>query len=103
MVDVSTAAKLARWIFDLIPVVLAIMCFGMSVTAARAQRRYTDRLFFNLSAISAGLLILAQSSWWWSVVVGDSSGTDAANITWTLFNSTTMAAFIVMAWRANER
>lgn len=103
MMDIALAAKLARWTFDLIPVGLAIVCFGMSITAARHQRRHSDRVFFNLAALSSMLLILAQSSWWWSVIVGDLSGTNAANITWTLFNSTTMIAFMIMAWRANGR
>ena len=57
-----------------------------------------------LAVIASLMLIVAQTSWWASYVLqGDLDGTGFANVLWAIFNSLTMAIFILMAYRRQAK
>jgi hypothetical protein len=89
-------------LFQILPIVLAcVAAVACSVRFGRG-RRHHDRLAMALATLSSVLLIVAQTSWWTTYLIEHSlQGTEFANAIWTIFNSTTMVTFILMAqpWR----
>lgn len=91
----------ARIILEALPVLLAfiaIFACGHRVITMPA-RRANDRLVYTGMLICAALLIIAQSSWTFTLLHGGLMGTDASNVVWSLFNSATMAVFVLAARR----
>ena len=88
-----------RYVFELLPIALAIPAIVLCARKYHIARRNTDRIVSGLAVLCALLLILAQSSWWASYTLhGDLQGTWLANQVWTIFNCLTMAVFITIGW-----
>ena len=83
--------------FDLVPVALAVYCLFSSAISFPTKRRKLDKAITILSAISAILLIFAQTSWWTNALTGTLQGTVFANSIWSIFNSTVMIIFILFS------
>lgn len=91
----------ARLLFEALPVLLAVVAIftcGHRVITMPARRAH-DRLVYVGMLLCAALLIVAQSSWTYTLLNGGIMGTDAANVIWSLFNTTTMAVFVLAARR----
>lgn len=90
-----------RLLLEALPVALAFLAVfacGHRVITMPA-RRANDRLVYSGMLVCAALLIIAQSSWTYTLLHGGLMGTDASNIVWSLFNSATMAVFVLAARR----
>lgn len=91
----------ARILLEAVPVLLAVVaiftCGHRIITIP--PRRANDRLVFVGMLLCAVLLIVAQSSWTYTLLQGDLLGTDTANIVWSLFNTITMAVFVLASRR----
>jgi len=91
-------------LFQILPIVLAfVAAISCSISFAR-DRRTQDKVGMVIACLSSVLLIVAQTSWWTTYLIEHSlQGTVFANTIWTVFNSTTMIAFILLAhpWRYN--
>lgn len=91
----------ARLLLEAMPVLLAVLAIfacGHRVITMPARRAH-DRLVFVGMLLCAALLIVAQSSWTYTMLQGNLLGTDAANVIWSLFNTGTMAVFVLAARR----
>lgn len=87
-------------LFELFPVVLAILVLFQCNSAYLNARRSSDRFIIILVSICSGLLIIAQLSWWSaSILQGKLEDTWFANQIWTVFNSITMLVFLLMLKR----
>lgn len=85
-------------IFEAIPILLAIYAAIICARQYTLDRRKHHKRVLLLGVISSLLLIIAQTSWYVTYVVnGNLIGTWFANQVWTLFNSLTMLAFIMLA------
>jgi len=89
-------------LFQLLPVVLAIVAaVSCAIRFAKDRRRY-DKWAMLLGTLSSLLLIVAQTSWWTTYIITNSlQGTVFANTLWTVFNSTSMVTLILISqpWR----
>lgn len=89
---------MTQYIFELIPLLLAIIAIAVCAMRLRNDRRRTTRTKMILSIVSAVLLIVAQSSWVNSYLInGNLLGTVFADYVWTFFNSLVMSSFIYSA------
>jgi hypothetical protein len=88
-----------RIFFEALPIVLAVLAIFVCMTQALNTRRSHDRLVYLLMVLCAALMVAAQSSWTYTMLKGDLLGTDASNILWSVFNSLTMATFVLAARR----
>lgn len=86
-----------RIIFELMPVFLASLAFVYCSLQIGRQEDWRDKVFFTLACVNCVLLMLAQISWTWTVYIGDTIGTLLADYTWTIFNSSVMVSYLVMA------
>lgn len=86
-----------RIIFELMPVFLASLAFVYCSLHISRQEGWRDKVFFTLACVNCALLMLAQISWTWTVYIGDTIGTLLADYTWTIFNSSVMVVYLVMA------
>lgn len=96
---------LLQHIFELIPVLLAVIAAGSCATSYHRDRRKHTRTAMLLAIVASVLLIVAQASWWTTRLYTHSlQGTEFANAIWTIFNSLTMVVYILMAspWRAQK-
>ena len=87
---------LFKAIFESIPLFLAVFVILLSVKNYSIPRRKTDRVNIILMSFTSLMLLVAQSSWWATSVIGEShKGQWWANIIWTLFNSFVMICFLL--------
>lgn len=87
-----------RYLFEIFPVILAIISIYACTRRYQEARRHTDKITFILAIVASSLLILAQFTWMWQYFIqGDLMGTWIANTIWTIFNATVMVCFIYMA------
>lgn len=85
-------------ILESIPIFLAIYAAIICARQYTIDRRRNVRRVLLLGVVSALLLIVAQTSWYVTFVVHDNLiGTWFADKVWTVFNSLTMLAFILLA------
>lgn len=88
-----------RIIFELIPVVLAIISAIVCGHSYRRDRRRRGRMALLVATVCSVLLVIAQLSWWTSYIVqGLSLGTEFADVLWTMFNNLVMVSYIILAW-----
>jgi hypothetical protein len=87
-----------RLIYEMLPIFLAIIVLGAAWRAIDVGERTNDHLFFVLAAFNAFLLILAQTSWMWSVMVGERFGTVFADLVWSGFNTLVMVTYLMPAY-----
>ena len=91
-----------NYIFQILPILLAVVAILACSYRASKDRRKTDRAAMFMSMLASAMLIIAQTSWWVTYAIqGDLLGTDFANTIWTIFNSLVMFIFILTAhpWR----
>lgn len=89
-------------IFELIPILLAIIAAFSCSYRFKYYRRTHDRIAMLISTITSLLLIIAQTSWWVSSILdGNLLGTTFANHIWVIFDSLAMICLIMYAqpWR----
>jgi hypothetical protein len=86
-----------RIIFELMPIFFAALAFVHCSLQLSGQPTFKDKVIFTLACINATLLIVTQISWSWTVYVGDTVGTLMANYTWTIFNTSVMISYLLMA------
>lgn len=85
-------------VFEAIPVSLAFIALVMCLHSLHKPRRANDRFVLAVSALASALMLIAQSSWWATSVLGDATqGQWWANVIWTIFNTLTMVTFIAHA------
>lgn len=85
-------------IFEAIPVALAFIALVMCLHTLHKPRRRNDRFVLSISAVASLLMLVAQSSWWATSVLGAASdGQWWANALWTIFNTLVMVVFIINA------
>lgn len=89
---------LLSYIIEAIPVVLAVVASISCSYKYSLEKRSASKHALILGVVCSLLLIIAQTSWIVSSLVTNSlEGTWFANYVWTLFNSLTMVAFILLA------
>ncbi len=91
-----------KYIFELLPVMLAFAAAISCSVRFTVERRKDYRVAMIIAAVCAILLVVAQTSWWVSYAInGNLQGTVFANTIWTIFNSLTMVTFIMVSspWR----
>ena len=87
-----------NYVIEALPVVLAIYAAIICAKRYTEDRRHYVKQVLLMAVISALLLITAQTSWYVSFVIHDNLlGTWFADKIWTIFNSITMLAFIMLA------
>lgn len=91
-----------RTLFESIPILLAVLSMFYSIRAALLTEKNKDRYIFLTTALSALLLILAQSSWAWSVSHQYPIGQLWADNIWTIFNTLVMCVHISLAIRSKS-
>lgn len=85
-----------EYVFELVPVVLALVAAVTCASRYSRERRRSDRIVMVLGVVCSILLIFAQTSWWTSYVLqGNLVGTKIANVIWTVFNTLVMISFIL--------
>ena len=90
-------------IFELLPVALAIIAAISCAKSFGNAKTRPLRCALGLGVVCSVLLVVAQSSWWGSFMLQHSlEGTTFANGVWTVFNSLTMVAFIVLSRYARQ-
>jgi len=93
-----------NYLFQLLPIVLAIIAaISCSYRYTQDRRKY-DRWAMLLAVLSSILLIVAQTSWWATYILNNSlQGTELANFIWTAFNSLVMICLIMISrpWQRN--
>lgn len=90
-------------IIESIPILLAIYAAIVCTKQYAVDRRKHHKRVLLLGVISSLLLIVAQTSWYVTYVVnGNLIGTWFADQIWTVFNSITMLAFIMLAHGGNN-
>jgi hypothetical protein len=90
-------------IFEATPILLA--CYAALICAKQYfnDRRKDHKRVMLLGIICSLLLIIAQTSWYVTYVVqGNLLGTVFSDQLWTVFNSLTMLAFILLAHGGNK-
>ncbi len=94
------------YIFEILPIILAVIASISCAIRFSRDRRVHDRLAMLIAIISSILMIVAQTSWWVTYAIdGNLMGTTFANGVWTVFNSLSMLCLILFAqpWRTNKR
>ena len=87
-----------NYVIEALPVVLAIYAAIICAKRYAEDRRHYVKQVLLMAVISALLLITAQTSWYIStVILSTAAGTWFADKIWTIFNSITMLAFIMLA------
>lgn len=85
-------------LFELFPIVLAVIAIITSSIMYGRVRRKSDKIRSILSILCSILLILAQSSWYTAaVVMGKLEDTWFANQIWTIFNTLVMVLIITQS------
>lgn len=97
MFSLQFYGKWVHFLFDALPVALAIL---VSITSARVFYEIKDKtkkliaLSFFFSSL---ILIFAQTSWWVTYVFeGKLEGTQFSNYLWATFNSLVMSIFLCL-------
>lgn len=86
-----------QYVFEALPVLLAIFAAVFCSRKYTQERRYRDRLGLIGAVIASILLTIAQTSWWVaSLIEGRLEDTIFANYVWTVFNTIVMLVFINM-------
>lgn len=87
-----------HYILEAVPILLAVYAAIICAKQYAVDRRRQNKQVLLLGVISSLLLLVAQTSWYFtSVVHNNAVGTWLADQVWTLFNSLTMLAFILLA------
>ena len=85
-------------ILEALPIVLAIYAAIICARQYVLDRRKHHRRVLLLGVLNSLILIVAQTSWYVTYVInGNLVGTWFADQLWTVFNSTTMIAYILLA------
>lgn len=85
-------------LFQISPVIFAIIAAVLSSIKFSTDRRKSDRLIMLMTVTASILLIIAQTSWWSTYLIENSlRGTWFANIVWTIFNNLVMVIFIMLS------
>ena len=85
-------------IFEALPIVLAVYAAIICARQYALDRRKHHKRVLLLGVLNSLILIVAQTSWYVTYVVnGNLVGTWFADQLWTVFNSLTMLAFILLA------
>lgn len=86
---------MVQFIFQLVPVILAVIAIYSSVRRFVEDRRATVKTSMIMAVVLSMLMIVAQLSWSWTYLVeGNLIGTWFANTIWTIFNGSVMVYFI---------
>ena len=86
-----------HYVFEALPVLLAIIAAVFCSKRYAQERRYRDRVGLIGAVIASTLLTIAQTSWWIAVLVDKRlEDTMFANHVWTVFNTLVMLIFINM-------
>lgn len=87
-----------HYVFEALPVLLAIFA-AVSCSKRYAQaRRYRDRIGLVGAVFASILLTIAQTSWWVaSLIEKRLEDTVFTNYVWTVFNTIVMLIFINMS------
>lgn len=91
-----------RIVFELMPVFFAALAFVYCGLQISKQDKFIDKTFFIIACINAVLMMLAQISWTWTVYMGDTIGTLLSDYTWTIFNTSVMVSYLLMANKSKE-
>jgi hypothetical protein len=92
-----------RALFEILPILLAVLGTATSLERSWNAKRAADRVFFSLATICCVLLSLAQTSWFMTLLSGMKFDTPATEITWTVFNTLTAVTFIYASWTSKNR
>ena len=86
-----------QYLFEALPVLLAIFAAVFCSRKYTQARRHRDRLGLIGAVIASILLTIAQTSWWVAALI-EKRLEDAifANYVWTVFNTIVMLVFINM-------
>ena len=86
-----------QYVFEALPVLLAIVSAVFCSIKYTQERRHRDRLGLIGAVIASILLTIAQTSWWVAALI-EKRLEDAifANCVWTVFNTIVMLVFINM-------
>ena len=86
-----------QYVFEALPVLLAIFAAVFCSKRYAQERRYRDRIGLVGAVFASILLTIAQTSWWVaSLVEKRLEDTIFANYVWTMFNTIVMLVFINM-------
>ena len=86
-----------QYLFEALPVLLAIVSAVFCSRKYTQERRYRDRFGLIGAVIASILLTIAQTSWWVAVLIEKRlEDTILANYVWTVFNTIVMLVFINM-------
>jgi hypothetical protein len=86
-------------LLEFVPIILAVVAIIFSSLKMRKVRRLSDMIYCIVSAVSAILLIIAQTSWWNSAVIEKNLiGTWLSNQIWLVFNTLAMIAIILQTY-----
>ena len=91
-----------RLLFEALPILAAMFALVLSCRRPLITQCPHVRLSACIGALSAVLLIVAQTSWSWSVSVGHNVGEDIANVIWTVFNLTVMLGICYAATKGSK-
>ena len=89
-----------RFFLELLPVVLAIVAIPLLIKSATLGR---EKLIVGPAILACVFLIIAQTGWIEALRHGNSVLQELFDILWSLFNTTTMLVFIVIATRTRRR
>lgn len=93
-----------RHVFELIPVILAVLAAVTCSISFSRDRRKHDRLAKVLATLASVLLVFAQTSWWVSSVIQHNiQGLELANAIWTIFNTLVCFVFLLISWPRIKR
>lgn len=92
-----------RHIFELSPIILALIASFVCSLRYQRDRRKHDRVAMILATLACVTLLVAQSSWWATTLAGNLVGTEFSNMLWTLFNNLVMLTFILIAWPRSSK
>lgn len=91
-------------IFDLLPVILAVVAIILMSRRYDLVRRRRDKVVLFLSTVAASIMIVAQLSWWSTYVLkSEMFDFTFANVLWTIFNTLVMIVFIIMSIPRHEQ
>jgi uncharacterized membrane protein len=86
-----------HYVFEALPVLLAIFAAVFCSRKYTQERRYRDRFGLIGAVIASILLTIAQTSWWVAALIEHRlEDTIFANYVWTVFNTIVMLVFINM-------
>lgn len=85
-----------RILFELMPVFLASLAFVHCILRIGKEPTSKGKFILILACVNCLPMLSAQISWAWTVYMGNTIGTLLADYTWTIFNSSVMASYLVM-------